>query len=168
MASRPEQLPTAAGLTLSNEEDERTDSSDASTDIEREQSICHLKNVDSLFRLRRSAGFAFPRSALHAVGLKFSTPKYPYRTPQGKERPKVLINTLRRIAVARATVHLLPTIISTLIIAGNAVPLVNGPDITIEAKFFLQAASKFHVRLSNPYCLPFTNESSGARHNGYV
>jgi hypothetical protein len=63
-----------------------------------------------------------------------------------EEEKKVLVSTSRRISFTRVGAHLLPASITIFLIGFNAFGFLNGPQITTPAAFFLQVASKFHVR----------------------
>lgn len=68
--------------------------------------------------------------------------KVPYCSP---ETEKVIIHTSKRKIVRRGAVHILPICLSTLLIALCAVQILNGPQISTAASFFLQVGAKFHV-----------------------
>lgn len=80
------------------------------------------------------------QSILRSVGLKALA--YFVRR---EEVPKIILSESRRLASTRTAVHILPATITLFLFLFNGIHLLNGPDITGMAKFWLQIAAKFHV-----------------------
>ena len=93
------------------------------------------------------------RSLLRSVGLKAVSASTWLKQAKPKarsEQKKIVVTTSQRIALTRITVHILPVTITIFLIAFNAVELLNSPNITTVATFFLQVAAKFHVSEHSP------------------
>jgi hypothetical protein len=98
---------------------------------------------------RRKNDVPATQSFLRSVGLKALTTRSPLKRngrSSRKEEKKVLVSSSRRISFTRVGAHLLPASITIFLIGFNAFGFLNGPQITTPAAFFLQVASKFHVR----------------------
>jgi len=89
----------------------------------------------------KTAGLSFLRS----VGLKI------FAFASKGERKKVVVSGSRMIAFARTGAHVFPVVITIFLIALNGNVLLNGPEISTPAVFFLQVAAKLHVRM--PICV---------------
>lgn len=82
---------------------------------------------------------------LRSVGLKvIASTQYTRKLGVKREEKKPVIITSRRLALAKAGVHLVPCLITVFLIGFNAGGFVNGPEISIVSRYFLQIASKLH------------------------
>jgi hypothetical protein len=87
-------------------------------------------------------------SFLRATGLKiisFVLRSWKH-SPEKQEKKKVLIAKSRPLALARASVHLLPVSITVALIYVNLSGHILGPDLSGAATLILQVAAKLHVR----------------------
>lgn len=89
------------------------------------------------------------RFFFRSVGLKILANRKFFKQRNGKEEKKVLFSSSRSITIARVGAHVLPVLVTSCIIALNAVGLLRGPDIASGTRLSLQVASKLHVRYIN-------------------